>query len=237
MGPLVPSDGPLWTDNRTAGSEIKRAASEKRIVVWDINPVFAEGLALVLKSDPFLSKFNIISGAFDNLDTILALGPEVLIVDPCRIGVAREIELAAFYPICSRTSVICYAADLSPSQVRQLISLGFRGIVSTTTQSEDLVRIVSSIAYGGTFISDVFNTPPQRGGVSVGDAAIIDILTEREADVLHRVAMGNSLKEIAAALQLSAKTVDTYKSRASRKLDLRTRAAIVRFAIDSGWLN
>lgn len=235
MGPLMPPDGPLLQDNRTAGSEIKRPASEKRIVVWDINPVFAEGLALVLKSDPFLSTFNIISGAFDNLDTILALGPEVLIVDPCRIGVAREIELAAFYPLCSRMSVICYAADLSPSQVRQLISLGFRGIVSTTIQSEDLVRIVSSIAFGGTFISDVFNATPQRGGVvSAGDAAIIDILTEREADVLHRVAMGNSLKEIAAGLQLSAKTVETHKSWARSKPDLRTRADIVRFSIDSG---
>ena len=69
---------------------------------------------------------------------------------------------------------------------------------------------------------------PQAAG-SVG-------LTEREASVLKYSARGLTTKEIAARLELSGKTVETYKSRAAEKLNLRTRAEIVRFASAQGWL-
>jgi DNA-binding NarL/FixJ family response regulator len=61
-------------------------------------------------------------------------------------------------------------------------------------------------------------------------------LTEREASVLRYSARGLTIKEIAGRLELSSKTVETYKSRAIEKLDLKTRAEIVRFASAQGWL-
>ncbi len=61
-------------------------------------------------------------------------------------------------------------------------------------------------------------------------------LTDREASVLKYLARGLTTKEIAARLELSGKTVETYKSRAAEKLNLRTRAEIVRFASAQGWL-
>ena len=62
------------------------------------------------------------------------------------------------------------------------------------------------------------------------------MLSEREFEVLQQVAQGYSSKEIATKLNLSSKTVETYKARAMEKLGLNGRAAIVRYAIAQGWL-
>jgi DNA-binding NarL/FixJ family response regulator len=61
-------------------------------------------------------------------------------------------------------------------------------------------------------------------------------LSEQEAKVLRLIALGHSNKEIAALMQVSVKTVETYKSRAMEKLQLRTRVQIVRYAIGCGWM-
>ena len=61
-------------------------------------------------------------------------------------------------------------------------------------------------------------------------------LTDREESVLKYSAQGLTIKEIAARLDLSAKTVETYKARAAEKLKLNTRAEIIRFASAQGWL-
>jgi DNA-binding NarL/FixJ family response regulator len=61
-------------------------------------------------------------------------------------------------------------------------------------------------------------------------------LTDREEAVLRYVAMGLATKEIAADISLSQKTVETYKSRAVKKLSLSSRSEIVQYAIRNGWL-
>jgi DNA-binding NarL/FixJ family response regulator len=61
-------------------------------------------------------------------------------------------------------------------------------------------------------------------------------LSEREAEVVKRIAHGHSNKEIASQLNLSVKTVETYRARAMEKLGLESRAALVRYALEQGWL-
>lgn len=61
-------------------------------------------------------------------------------------------------------------------------------------------------------------------------------LTRREAEVLHLVAWGYANKEIAKRLGLSVKTVESHKANGMRKMELLTRAELVRGAVESGWL-
>jgi DNA-binding NarL/FixJ family response regulator len=62
-------------------------------------------------------------------------------------------------------------------------------------------------------------------------------LTKREQDVLRLVALGYSNKEIAWRAAVSVKSIETYKARATEKLNLRSRAQIVHFAVTHGWMN
>ena len=61
-------------------------------------------------------------------------------------------------------------------------------------------------------------------------------MSERESEVLRLIAQGHAIKEIAASLNVSARTVETYKERAMEKLELKSRAEIVRYALRRGWL-
>ena len=72
---------------------------------------------------------------------------------------------------------------------------------------------------------------------SLGEAVQRSQLSERETEVLCLIAKGYTNKEIAAQLDLSVKTVETYKTRLLKKLDLRSRADIVRYALRQGWLD
>ena len=63
-----------------------------------------------------------------------------------------------------------------------------------------------------------------------------DVLSERENEVLLRVAQGYSTREVASQLGISVKTVESYKANSSAKLGRRTRAEIVRYALDQGWM-
>src|SRR3990172_12142911 len=77
---------------------------------------------------------------------------------------------------------------------------------------------------------------PQSSATQANEADLWDMLTEREQEVLRLVALGHTSAEIADRLSLSSKTVDTYRARGMEKLGLRTRAALVQFALAHGLL-
>jgi DNA-binding CsgD family transcriptional regulator len=75
-----------------------------------------------------------------------------------------------------------------------------------------------------------FVKPAAKGAAKTGE------LSEREAEVAKLTAAGHGNKEIAARLDLSVKTVETYRARSLEKLGLKSRAELVRYAVQQGWL-
>jgi len=131
--------------------------------------------------------------------------------------------------------LIGYCSQVAAKDARAMMSRGFRAIVPKTVERAELVRDVSSVSFNGIYLHKSYGESESENHGLRGSSPPIS-LTEREREVLRHVALGNSLKEIAAGLELSTKTVDTYKARANRKLDLRSRSDLVRFAIQSGWM-
>jgi DNA-binding NarL/FixJ family response regulator len=122
--------------------------------------------------------------------------------------------------------------------LNEAMQAGVRGFVLKSSTTECLVRAVRGVSVGGLYIDPaVAGNMFERSGRSTrrreprGAA-----LTEREADVLKHVALGLTSKQIAFRLDLSAKSVETYKARALAKIGGKTRADIVRYASLQGWL-
>jgi DNA-binding NarL/FixJ family response regulator len=133
--------------------------------------------------------------------------------------------------------VIALTVHEDRAYVQPLLQAGVRGYLLKRSAAEDLIRAVRAVAEGGIYLDP-----------SVADKALLDSaaaasgpapaeLSAREADVLRMTAKGLSNKEIAARLDVSVKTVETYKARACEKLGLRSRAEIVRFGAIRGWLD
>ena len=140
---------------------------------------------------------------------------------------------------CPAVKVLALTVHEEGAYLTQLLRAGASGYVLKRAAAAELVHAVRVVAAGGTYID------PSIAGTLVEDyldaesaarQPAHDILSDREREVLVRIARGFSNKEIAAELGLSVKTVETYKGRVAEKLGLRTRVEIVRYAARQGWL-
>jgi DNA-binding NarL/FixJ family response regulator len=109
---------------------------------------------------------------------------------------------------------------------------GAAGYVSKRASGDVLAKAVRQVLSGGKYVSDSL---AQRLASEIGaPAASHEKLSDREIEVLRRLAAGQTVKEIAFDLGLSSKTVHTFRARVLKKLNLRTTADLVRYAIQNG---
>src|SRR5690606_18508914 len=121
--------------------------------------------------------------------------------------------------------------------IRQALASGAASYVLKRTIAEELIRAIRTVATGGMYLD-----PSIAGMVAHGYAHVLPTkpgiasLSKREHEVLLDVAYGYTNKEIADRLFMSVKTVEGHKARIREKLNLATRAEIVRYALHQGWL-
>lgn len=224
-----------FPDSFDTDGTVGRSDIRKSIVICDANPILAESMRILFAQNSVLSEFSITLLETPDIGTLTALSPDILIIDPSQSPDWAGLTQGSFLDVSKTTAVILYCPEMPSDDVRELSLVGVRGYIPKTAQGEDLVRIVCAVAFGGVYLPEK-PTKTELSVVEASSAGPAASLSEREIDVLRYIALGRSMKEIAANLQISAKTVDTYKTRALQKLDLRSRSDIVRYAIESGWL-
>jgi two-component system response regulator NreC len=126
--------------------------------------------------------------------------------------------------------------------LRQVLASGGAGYVLKQAADNELLTAIRTVYNGGTFLhpahAQALLTPaPTEPEPTLAQDDALSDLSDREREVLQLIALGHSNKEIAEMLYLSVKTVETYKTRLMDKLDLKTRAALVRFALKHGLLD
>ena len=120
--------------------------------------------------------------------------------------------------------------------LRQLVQAGASGYLLKRAASQDLLHAIRAVAAGGTYLDPALAGEVLGGFVGkrrAGARSGTDELSEREAEVVRLIARGFSNKEIAAQLDLSSKTVETYKARSLEKLGLSSRSDLVSYALQA----
>ena len=122
--------------------------------------------------------------------------------------------------------------------MQSLLLAGVKGYVLKRAAADDLIRAVRAVAAGGVYLdpSVAEQALPTSTADRASSRAGSEELSPREEAVLKFTAQGFSNKEIAGRLEISIKSVETYKARAALKFDLRSRADIVRYGVSRGWL-
>jgi len=230
-------DAILMTDLPGTGSPA--AETVLRIVLADDHAVVREGLRAVVSAQPDM---RVVGEAADGEAAWRAakeLAPDVLVMDLSMPVLGGAEATARIRHDCPTVKVLALTVHEERVYITQLLRAGASGYVLKRSASSELVRAVRTVAAGGTYIDPSIAGTLVEGYLDAAGAAEQqphDTLSERERQVLVRIARGFSNKEIAAELSLSVKTVETYKARVAEKLGLHTRVEIVRYAAQHGLL-
>lgn len=214
--------------------------NKTRIALVDDHKVLRAGLKLLINAQDDLE----VVAEADNSEDVLALAqefhPDVLVLDlslPGGPSLPLIEKLAALDP-APRVLVLTMHDD--PAYVRAALGAGAKGYLVKTIGEQELLQAIRSVQCGRLVVdlddevrtAKVFQSPhARRSGAGPGGASK---LSTREVEVLRLLGQGFFNQDIAAQLDLSPKTVATYRARISEKLGLKTTAEFVKYAIDTG---
>lgn len=208
-----------------------------RILLVDDHPVTRAGVRALLQAEPDLVIVDEASDGFAALRIATETRLDVAIMDvslPDLSGEKATQQLRQRAPACR---VLALSAHEELSFVRLMLDSGASGYLLKRSTCDELARAVRIVASGGNYLDPLLTAQLMPRSSGHGAPRVFGTrLSEREAEVIRMIAKGYTAKEMAAQLQLSPRTLETYKARAMSKLNLRSRADLIRYALRSGWL-
>lgn len=205
------------------------------VLLVDDHSIVRDGLRVLLEAE---GDIQVAGGAANGLEAVRKvreLHPDVVIMDIAMPELNGTEATAQIHEISPTTQVLVLSMHSTPEHILRALQAGASGYVLKESAGPEVVAAVRSVHAGKRYLS-------QKIAATVLDDYIrerrtttpLDDLSRRERQVLQLIAEGKSTAEIAKALFLSPKTVDTYRSRMMRKLGVGNFAALVRFAVQHG---
>ncbi len=158
---------------------------------------------------------------------VAAHHPDVLVLD---LGLPSRSAIAAISGLRERaphTQIVVLTGEREPMFARRALAAGALGFVAKESADDDLPAAIRASARGSRFVSASVAAGLEATRRSFAE----DRLTAREIEVLRLIALGHTSAEVARALALSPRTVETHRARIHKKLGLATRAELVSYAL------
>jgi DNA-binding NarL/FixJ family response regulator len=210
-----------------------------RVYLADDHAVVRSGLKALINAQPDMEVSGEAGDGRTACDQVQELQPDVVVMDvsmPKLNGAQATVQLKQ---ACPKVKVLALTVHEDKGYLRLLLEAGASGYVLKRAAAEDLIHAIRTVAAGGLYLDPALagqvvgsfvRSPAGHRAPEGGD------LSDREAEVVRLIAAGYSNKEIASRISLSVKTVETYKARSMEKLGLESRADLVRYALQRGWL-
>jgi two-component system, NarL family, response regulator NreC len=212
-----------------------------RIVLVDDHAMVREGLRLLLHPAPDVAVVGEAADGAAAVDLAQRVTPDIVVLDldmPGRDGLATLRELGRTMP---SVRVLILTVHSEHERLLPLLHAGARGYLTKEAASRDLLEAIRVVAAGEIYVRPAAARLlaaaliPKAAAETARDR--FETLSEREQTILTLVAQGYSGAEIARQLEISSKTVDTYKHRIQQKLGLDHRTDYVRFAVQARLLD
>jgi len=212
------------------------AVPKHKIFLVDDHPIVRQGLAQLLNSEPDLTVCGQGEDAYGSLRAIKTVGPDLVLLDVSlkdSDGLELLKELKAQLP---NLPVLILSMHDESLYTERALRAGARGYIMKQEPPTALLSAIRKVLAGDVYVSDKMGaTLLQRmvGGKKPSDALPMDRLTDRELEIFRMIGAGQTVKDIADKLFLSVKTVEAHREHIKQKLNLKSSAELLRFAIQN----
>ncbi len=208
-----------------------------RVLIADDHAVVRQGLKHILSKTADLLVVEEAETGLEVLEKIQHVHIDVLVMDvemPQKNGWEVLSELKIHYPKLPVVILSIYSEDQFGLR---FLKAGASGYLTKTSAPDQLVEAIRRVAKGGKYVSPNL---AERLVLDLGkdhEKPLHEVLSDREFQVFHMIAVGKPLKEIAEELSISTTTVSTHRARILEKMNMKTNADLILYASHNGLLS
>ena len=207
-----------------------------RLFIVDDHAIVRAGVRMLLNAQDSLDVVGEAESAEEALQALPDVGADVVLLDLSLPGMNGIEAVRVLRKRLPETRFIALSMHEDPEYVQGFLEAGGSGYVPKSSLEMQLVDAILAVSRGEYYAPARLLAELARE-MATGDPYRNARLTQREHEVVRHIAHGSTYKEIAEALGISEKTVATYRERASEKLGVKTRAELVRWALEHNLLD
>ncbi len=201
-----------------------------RVVIVDDHPMVAEGIQSILESFADVEVIATLADGQQIIDQVEDLDPDVILLDLNMPGIGGLSTTEIILENRPDTRILILSMHDNPEYISSALSHGAVGYVLKDVPTEEIKQAIDAVMAGQQYLSSgVAERLSPSGGAR-------DQLTNREQTILLQLARGLSNKEVAAALDISVRTVETHRKNIKKKLGINSTAGLTRYAMEHGVL-
>jgi len=211
----------------------KPSSGKRRIFVVDDHPIVRRGLVQLIGHEADMEVCGEAEDAQTALRAIKEARPDLVLLDVSlkeSDGLELAKELRVHVP---DLAILMLSMHDEALYTERALRAGARGYLMKEEAPQTLLAAVRKVLEGGVYVSEKMSASLLQGmarGKRAGVELPMDRLTDRELEVFHQIGAGKTVKEIADALFLSVKTVESHREHIKEKLNIKTSAELLRFA-------
>lgn len=203
----------------------------KRVMIVDDHDALRRGIRALVETRPNFTVVAEAGGGHAALEEARKTNPDIAIVDyslPELNGLDLTVALKRELP---RLEILIYTMHARDEIISGILKAGARGYVMKSDSEEHLLGALDALALRRPYFSGTVSEALLEQFLQSNRHLNVGVLTHREREVVQLIAEGKINKQIASALDISVKTVETHRASAMHKLKLKTTADLVRYAI------
>ena len=207
-----------------------------RVLVVDDHAVVRSGLRRVLDAEPNIETVGEAPSAERAVFEAMEHRPDVVLMDVVMPGKSGIDGTPALLRAVPDAKVLMLSMQDDPRYVREAFDAGASGYVLKEAADSEVVSAVRAVAAGERYVHPALGARLIAAEAEERKRAEVDVLSDREREVLRLLALGHTNQEIAKLLFISVRTAETHRAHIMQKLRLSSRAELVRHALSEGLL-
>ena len=202
-----------------------------RIAIVDDHPMVAEGIQSILESYDDVEVVATLSDGREIIDQAQGLNPDVILLDLNMPGIGGLSTTEILLEKTPGTRILILSMHDSPEYISSALSHGAMGYVLKDVPTDEIKKAIDAVMAGQRYLCT-----GAKGSLEPYDKSDREQLTNREQTILLQLAQGQSNRDVAEALDISVRTVETHRKNIKRKLGISSTAGLTRYAMEHGVL-